>query len=192
MFGPTLLLLTDVGTEVPHYRPRLRFAGNRDGQWKSHAVDHPRLIGSKVGLARNPVYPPCTSVRRFCCFSPYWRFLKSVTYALSITLRGSNPTRPPILKPWRRPPTAKERAMVQRGAQQRCLTLSCDDLGCSPCSCNSLQVLINRSLSLKWPRFEFSPTGLGSVSACLSMSSQRSNFMVTVVSTTEANTSLGR
>src|SRR5713226_9912773 len=93
MFGPTLLLLTDVGTEVPHYRPRLRFAGNRDGQWKSHAVDHPRLIGSKVGLARNPLYPPCTSVRRFCCFSPYWRFLKSVTYAVSITLRGSNPTR---------------------------------------------------------------------------------------------------
>ncbi len=92
MFGPTLLLLTDVGTEVPHYRPRLRFAGNRDSQWKSHAVDHPRLIGSKVGLARNPVYPPCTSVRRFCCFSPYWRFLKSVTYAVSITLRGSNPT----------------------------------------------------------------------------------------------------
>ena len=114
MFGLTLLLLTDVGTEVPHYRPRLRFAGNRDGQWKSHAVDHPRLIGSKVGLTRNPVYLPCTSV------------------------------------------------------------------------------LINRSPSLKWPRFEFSPTGLGSVSACLSMSSQRSNFMVTVVSTTEANTSLGR
>ncbi len=57
MFGPTLLLLTDVGTEVPHYRPRLRFAGNRDGQWKSHAVDHPRLIGSKVGLARKSRVP---------------------------------------------------------------------------------------------------------------------------------------
>ena len=57
MFGPTLLLLTDVGTEVPHYRPRLRFAGNRDGQWKSHAVDHPSLIGSKVGLARKSRVP---------------------------------------------------------------------------------------------------------------------------------------
>jgi hypothetical protein len=53
-------------------------------------------------------------------------------------------------------------------------------------------LVVNRSLSLKWPRFEFSPTGLGSVSACLSMSSQRSNFMLTVVSTTGANTSLGR
>ncbi len=40
MLGPTLLLLTDVGMEgftLPTYN-RLRFAGNRDGQWKSHSL----------------------------------------------------------------------------------------------------------------------------------------------------------
>ncbi len=39
------------------------------------------------------VYPPCTSVRRFCCFSPFYQFLESVTYVLSVHSRGSNPTR---------------------------------------------------------------------------------------------------
>ena len=46
------------------------------------AFDDPRSIGSKVGLAPNPVCPPCTSVRHFCCLSPFWRFLKSVTSEL--------------------------------------------------------------------------------------------------------------
>jgi hypothetical protein len=33
MFGPTLLLASPMlARRVPHYRPRLRFAGNRDGQ----------------------------------------------------------------------------------------------------------------------------------------------------------------
>src|SRR5713226_7136524 len=42
---------------------------------------------------------------------------------------------------------------THRGTQQRCLRLSCNDLGCRPCSCKSLQVLMNRSLSQQQPEF---------------------------------------
>src|SRR5229473_4257698 len=51
---------------------------------------------------------------------------------------------------------SQEERGTHRGTQQRCLRLSCNDLGCRPCSCKSLQVLMNRSLSLKRPRFEIS------------------------------------
>ena len=39
------------------------------------------------------VYPPRTSVRRFCCFYLFGRFIESVSYAVSIHAMGSNPTR---------------------------------------------------------------------------------------------------
>jgi hypothetical protein len=39
------------------------------------------------------VYPPCTSVRRFCGFSPFCCFVEAITYVVSIPWRGfdSNP-----------------------------------------------------------------------------------------------------
>ena len=38
------------------------------------------------------VYAPCTSLRRFCGFSPFCFFVESVSYAVSISPRGSTPT----------------------------------------------------------------------------------------------------
>ncbi len=42
---------------------------------------------------------------------------------------------------------SQEERGTHRGTQWRCLRLSYNDLGCRPCSCKSLQVLVNRSLS---------------------------------------------
>ena len=38
------------------------------------------------------MYPPCTSLRRFCGFSPFCFFVESVSYVVSIPPRGSTPT----------------------------------------------------------------------------------------------------
>src|SRR6266436_6753590 len=38
------------------------------------------------------VYLPCTSLRRFCGFSPFCCFVESITYVESIPPRGSTPT----------------------------------------------------------------------------------------------------
>ncbi len=49
----------------------------------------------------NPaVYVPCTSLRRFCGFSPFCFFVESVGYAVSITPEGfdSNPDSPQNLE----------------------------------------------------------------------------------------------
>src|SRR6267143_5264329 len=43
-----------------------------------------------------------------------FRRINNLSYALSMGLRGANPTRPPILQPRRRPPTAKESGVVHR------------------------------------------------------------------------------
>jgi hypothetical protein len=41
----------------------------------------------------NPtVYPACTSLRRFCGFSRFCVFVESISYAVSISPRGSTPT----------------------------------------------------------------------------------------------------
>ena len=39
-----------------------------------------------------PVYPPRTSLRRFCGFSPFWFFVGSVSYAISVLTGSSTPT----------------------------------------------------------------------------------------------------
>ncbi len=39
-----------------------------------------------------PVYPPCTLLRCFCRFSPFWFFVESATYAVSILVGSSTPT----------------------------------------------------------------------------------------------------
>jgi hypothetical protein len=46
-----------------------------------------------IEVSNHSVYPPCTSLRRFCGFSPFCPFVESVSYAVSIPPRGSNPTR---------------------------------------------------------------------------------------------------
>src|SRR5260370_32346111 len=51
---------------------------------------------------------------------------------------------------------SQEERGTHRGTQQRCLRLSCNDLGCRPCSCKSLQVLMNRSLSRQRSRLRVS------------------------------------
>jgi hypothetical protein len=38
------------------------------------------------------VYPPCTSLRRFCGFSLFCFFVESISYAISILPRSSTPT----------------------------------------------------------------------------------------------------
>src|SRR5271157_3384440 len=48
-----------------------------------------RIWGS---LWNNSVYPACTWVRRLCSFSPFCRFVESISYVVSIPLRGSTPT----------------------------------------------------------------------------------------------------
>jgi hypothetical protein len=77
MFGADLApRLTDVRTEGSRLPTD---CDSPETGMASGSHTDPRSIGSNVGLARNPVYPPCTSVRRLCCFSPFWRFLESVT-----------------------------------------------------------------------------------------------------------------
>jgi hypothetical protein len=46
-----------------------------------------------LDLIRNAVYLRCTPIREICPFWRFWRPYKSVSYALSMGLRGSNPTR---------------------------------------------------------------------------------------------------
>src|SRR5271155_6190203 len=43
------------------------------------------------------VYRTCTSVRRFCRFFPFCRFIESVSCAVSTPPRGSTPTPGPTL-----------------------------------------------------------------------------------------------
>src|SRR5437762_9627316 len=38
------------------------------------------------------VYPPCTSLRRMCCFSRFSRLMKSTSYAFSVRLRIPAPS----------------------------------------------------------------------------------------------------
>lgn len=40
----------------------------------------------------SPVYLPCTSLPRLCSFSPFCRFVKSISYVVSIPPRVSTPT----------------------------------------------------------------------------------------------------
>src|SRR6266404_4250624 len=56
---------------------------------------HKKLLGVNWGilpdLSDRSVYLRCTSLRRFCSFSPFCYFVESITYVKSIPVRGSTP-----------------------------------------------------------------------------------------------------